>query len=250
MSATSSNALASELRSLAGKPRWDGLPGSSAFKFIEDTEDYFVSKGIGAVLFKDKFNLPALAEETAQIANATVFSTLRKSVPPAVYQTIKAESAAASDAADGEEATAAAIIGVDAVKLWAAIIAKTNGIISSTSGFDLQRDIRSWVFPNDPSLNNVERVSIAVSQQQDFCDRAAALQNPQFPHTQAQACHAIVQLLPSMLAINKRQYRSYMSLAALGNELAIDAADFDTDPQMIAMAAAMSKTHFSTPPRS
>jgi hypothetical protein len=55
---------------------------------------------------------------------------------------------------------------------------------------------------------DVERVSIAVSQQQDFCDRAAALQNPQFPHTQAQACHAIVQLLPSMLAINKRQYRS------------------------------------------
>jgi hypothetical protein len=113
MSATSSNALASELRSLAGKPRWDGLPGSSAFKFIEDTEDYFVSKGIGAVLF----------EEAAQIANATVFSTLRKSVPPAVYQTIKAESAAASDAADGEEATVAAIIGVDAVKFWDAIIA-------------------------------------------------------------------------------------------------------------------------------
>jgi hypothetical protein len=91
MSATSPTALASELRALSGKPRWNGLPGSPAFQFIEDTEDFFVGKGIGAILFKEKFDLPALEGDKLKIANATVFSALRKAIPSAIYQTIEAE---------------------------------------------------------------------------------------------------------------------------------------------------------------
>ena len=237
MSATSPTALASEPRALSGKPRWGGPPGSPASQFIEDAEDFFVGKGIGAILFKEKFDLPALEGDKLKIANATVLSALRKAIPSAIYQTIEAEATSIAAATDGGGAKAAALIGAGAKKLWAAIIKKTHGRISATPGFDLQRDTRTWAYPSGPPFTHVERISLAISQQQSLCARAAALKDSQFPHTQAQACHAIAQLLPPMLALNKRQYRSYLTLAELGNELAIDAAEFDTGPQMVALAA-------------
>jgi hypothetical protein len=99
--------LAIELRYISGKPRWDGLPGASFVKYTEDVQDYFVGKGTAAVLFQKEFGLPELGGDPLKLANASVFSTLRKSLPPEIVQSITGEhndaAAIGSDAEDTEK---------------------------------------------------------------------------------------------------------------------------------------------------
>jgi hypothetical protein len=231
------------LQRFQGKPKWDGIPGASFRIFREKFQDHLVSKGISGYLFFDELGVPELKDSTekGKLANAMTFSILRQAVPPDVMETIRVECDSDDAAAVKAGGTAGdLLLGHNSALLWEKVLKHSHGPLAVTAGFDLQEDIRSWNYPADPNLNHLELATKAFSQQTELVHRATNLGDNRYPYTHGHACAAILSSLPPFLAINKRSYRSFITLPTLGAEVRLDASEADKKPELVALMAALS----------
>ena len=223
----------SEVFKSLSTPTWDGAP-STYRAYRRKIVAMLIKKDLAALLFHEETGLAELTTETTPKranANIKVFAILPESISDTMFQVIEAET---DD------------LGYDASKLWEAITTKANGTITSTSGYDFQADVESWVWPTVSaggiSLTLPEQCESAISEVSELVDRAVRLANKDFPFTVALGIHKVLKDLPRSLRHNVRQYRAFKTLPQLGQELAVDAhAMGANEPPHAAMPALLAK---------